>query len=380
MDQFHGQPSNTGRLRIAMLVPPWYELPPPGYGGLEQMCAALVDALVARGHDVTVIGAGTRSDTAATFLSTIDEPQHLRLGEGLPELLHVGRANQLLEAGEFDIVHDHSTAGLLSAGVRSAPTVATVHNSPSGEIGDYLVSLGRSVSLVAISEAQQLSRPELPWTSVVYNGLSSDQIPGYIPDGRPPARRPVLWLARFTPDKGPDLAIRACRAAGVPLVLAGKCTEPGERRYLSEVIAPMLGPDTELVLNANRQRSQALIRAARCLIMPIRWQEPFGMVMVEAMAAGTPVVALNRGAVPEVVDQGVTGLICQDEAELPDALADVTTLDPHACVRHVKRSFSAELMASRYEQVYRKVIRESSLAANSLALNVAVPSASPSVA
>lgn len=379
MEQFHREPSNTGKLRIAMLVPPWYELPPPGYGGLEQMCAALVDALVARGHDVTVIGAGTRSGTAAKFVSTIDQPQHLRLGEGLPELLHVGRANQLLEAGDFDIVHDHSTAGLVSAGARSAPTVTTVHNSPSGEIGDYLLSLGRSVAMVAISEAQQLSRPELPWTAVVYNGLGRHQIPGYVPDGRPPARRPVLWLARFSPDKGPDLAIQACRAAGVPLVLAGKCTEPSERRYLSEVIAPMLGPDTELVLNANRQRCQALIRAARCLIMPIRWQEPFGMVMVEAMAAGTPVVALNRGAVPEVVDPGVTGLICDEVDELPDALHEVTTIDPHACVRHVKRSFSAELMASRYEQVYHKVIRQAALADAPLSLTVPT-SAAPSVA
>lgn len=359
MDRLHREPSSTGRLRVAMLVPPWYELPPPGYGGLEQMCAALVDALVARGHEVTVIGAGARSGTAARFVSTVSQPQHLRLGEGLPELLHVGRANQLLEEGDFDIVHDHTSAGLLSAGNRSMPTVATVHNSPTGEVGDFLSCLGDSVSLVAISEAQRRTRPELPWTAIVYNGLSTD---GLVSAASPRDRQadgPVLWLARFNPDKGPDLAIEACRAAGLPLVLAGKCTEPGERSYLSESIAPMLGPDTELVLNADRKRCQALVRSARCLILPIRWEEPFGMVLVEAMAEGTPVVALNRGAVPEVVRPGVTGLICDDPAELPAALEQVTSIDPYACISHVQRAFSAELMASRYEQVYRRVIRES---------------------
>ena len=360
MDRFSFDPlGRAGRLRIAMLVPPWYELPPDGYGGLEQMCAALVDSLVARGHDVTVIGAGTRSGTAAKFVPTVSRPQHLRLGEGLPELVHVGRANLLIEQSDVDVVHDHTSAGLLTAGVRSAPTVATVHCCPTGEQGDFLSTLGESVSLVAISTAQRRLRPDLPWTATVHNGLSTNGLTDPSPEQRPAEGGPVLWLARFNPDKGPDLAIQACRQARLPLVLAGKCTEPAERRYLSEVIAPMLGSDAELVLNPDRKRCQALVRAARCLIMPIRWEEPFGMVMVEAMAEGTPVVALNRGAVPEVVRPGVTGLICDDPSELADALREVTAMDPQACVRHVRERFSADLMASRYERVYRSVIRAS---------------------
>jgi glycosyltransferase involved in cell wall biosynthesis len=341
-----------------MLVPPWYELPPPGYGGLEQMCAALVDALVARGHDVTVIGAGTRSGTRAQFVPTVTRPQHLRLGEGLPELLHVSRANLLIEDGGFDVVHDHTSAGLLSAASRSAPTVATVHGCPTGEVGHFLTCVGSSVALVAISSAQRRLRPDLAWAATVHNGLA--MTPRAVldrPAGPSPDRRPVLWLARFSPDKGPDLAIRACRAARLPLVLAGKCTEPSERRYLSEVIAPMLGTDVELVLNADRERCQNLLRESRCLVMPIRWQEPFGMVMVEAMAAGIPVVALNRGAVPEIVQPGVSGLICAEPVELPDALRQVTSIDPAACAAYVRRSFSAEVMARRYEQVYRTAIR-----------------------
>lgn len=347
------------------------------------MCAALVDSLVERGHEVTVIGAGTRSGTLGKFVSTIDEPQHLRLGEGMPELVHVGRANDVIEELDVDVVHDHTSAGLLTAPTRSAPTVATVHNSPAKEFGDLLASLNGpvlqgSVALVAISAAQRRLRPDLPWAAVVHNALSTEALSGALPPERLDAhqnddRRHVLWLARFNPDKGPDLAIEACRAAGLPLVLAGKCTEPGERRYLSETIAPMLGPDTELVLNANRKRVDTLLRNARCLIMPIRWEEPFGMVMVEAMAMGVPVVAMNRGAVPEVVKHGETGLICDELAELPDALHQVNQIDPYRCVTHVRQTFSADQMAMRYEEVYREAIRSASVASAPAMAGFAAP-------
>lgn len=357
-DHVPDHPNGSSPLRIAMLVPPWYELPPAGYGGLEQMCAALVDSLVAQGHRVSVFGAGTRSGTSAEFVSTISQTQHPRLGEGLPEMLHVTRANRLIEEYQADVVHDHTAAGLLTASNRSAPTVATVHNNPSGEIGDFLSGLDRSVGLVAISAAQRRLRTDLPWTATVHNGLATDRVPStsVVPDGDPDDDRPVLWLARFSPDKGPDLAIQACRAARLPLVLAGKCTEPGEQRYLREVIAPMLGPDTELVLNADRRRVRSLLRDARCLLMSIRWQEPFGMVMVEALAEGTPVVALDRGAVREIVRPGVSGLICTEPDELPDALRQVASIDPQSCITHVKEYFSADLMARRYTRVYRSVM------------------------
>lgn len=357
-DHIPDHPNGSSRLRIAMLVPPWYELPPAGYGGLEQMCAALVDALVTQGHKVTVFGAGRRSRTSAQFVSTVAQTQHPRLGEGMPEMLHVTRANRLIEEGEVDVVHDHTAAGLLTATTRSAPTVATVHNNPAGETGDFLAGLDSPVGLVAISTAQRRLRNDLPWTATVHNGLATDRVadPTALSDGVPDDDRPVLWLARFSPDKGPDLAIQACRAARLPLVLAGKCTEPGEQRYLREVIAPMLGPDTELVLNADRRRVDSLLRDARCLLMSIRWQEPFGMVMVEAMAAGTPVVALDRGAVREIVRPGVSGLICTEPDELPDALRQVGKVDPLACMAHVRQHFSADLMARRYTRVYRAVM------------------------
>ena len=334
-----------------MIVPPWYELPPVGYGGVEQVGAALVDALTVAGHQVTIFGAGTGTGAAARFVGTVPELQYDRLGHALPELAHLARVNRMLRAEDFDIAHDHTTFGPLFAARREVPTVATVHNSPTGELGDILRELDPVVGLVAISAAQRRLAPELPWTDAVHNGLAMADLPPRINRGDD---GPVLWLARFSPDKGPDLAIRACRAAGLPLVLAGKCDEPEEQRYLAAEIEPMLGPDVQVLRNLDRASCRRLLRAARCLIMPIRWHEPFGMVMVEAMASGTPVVALNRGAVPEIVHSGVTGLVVDDPAQLPAALCAVTDVDPADCVARVRECFSAERMAHGYERIYRR--------------------------
>jgi glycosyltransferase involved in cell wall biosynthesis len=346
MEKVAGQ-ADDRPLRVAMVVPPWYEVPPPGYGGLEQVCAALVDGLVAQGHHVTLFGAGERTGTAAEFVST-GPPQYRRLNESLPELLHVVRVNEMLERGRFDVVHDHTLIGPMTAAQRKAPTVVTVHGCPLGEFGEYFGHLDRRVGLVAISYAQRRLAAHLPWSAMVHHGIAAAaRARTEVGTG------PVLWLARFCRDKGPELAIRACREAGLPLVLAGKCNEPSEQQYFAEVVKPLLGPDVEVVVNGDRPRTSELLAAARCLIMPITWEEPFGMVMIEAMAQGTPVVALNRGAVPEIVEHGRTGFICQHPDQLPDALTRVGLLDPAECVAHVQQKFSPERMARGYEHVYR---------------------------
>jgi glycosyltransferase involved in cell wall biosynthesis len=336
-------------LRIAMLVPPWYELPPPGYGGIELVVAGLIDSLVEHGHHVTLFGAGTRTGTGAELAATVGVPQSDRIGQGLPELTHVARANRMIDEGGFDVVHDHTQAGLICAPLRRVPTVATVHGSPSGELAEYLRCVDPVVSLVAISHAQRRLGAGLPWTATIHHGLKSDR-----PFKSAPSDGPVLWLARFTADKGPDLAIRACQEAGVPLILAGKCNEPGEQQFLEDVIKPMLYPGVELLVNPGADQYCQLLELARCMLLPVRWEEPFGLVMLEAMAAGTPVVALNRGAVPEVIRHGETGMVCDDPAELADAVLAASTMDPAACTRHVLTSFSTDLMARRYERVYRR--------------------------
>jgi glycosyltransferase involved in cell wall biosynthesis len=320
------------------------------------ICAALVDGLVDRGHDVTLFGAGGRSGTKATFVSTSPALQYPRLGETLPDVLHTARVNSLLADGGFDVIHDHTTPGALSAPRLTTPTVVTVHGAVTGELGDYYEEIGDTVRLVAISRAQRSLRPGLPWIATVHNGVNVSAEAGPLPAARPDG--PVLWLARFNPDKGPDLAIEACRAAGLPLILAGKCNEPAEERYLERVIAPMLDETVDVMVNGDRTAIMNKLRQARCLIMPIRWEEPFGMVMIEAMAEGLPVVALRRGAVPEIVQHEVTGFVCDRPEDLPAALLRAHELDPAACVLRVRSRFSADYMAERYEAVYAKAIEE----------------------
>jgi glycosyltransferase involved in cell wall biosynthesis len=345
------KPTVCPPMRIAMVVPPWYELPPSGYGGIEAVCTTLVDRLAAHGHDVVVLGAGRRFGAAGTFISLLAEPQFRRLGEAMPAALHAARVARVLREGDFDVVHDHSPCGPLIAFGHRIPTVVTVHGPAVGELGDYFAALGDRIRPVAVSQSQRRSRTDLRWIATVHNAVDVDRF-----TAAPVTNGPVLWLARMAPDKGADLAIEACRRARLPLILAGKCNEAAEERYFETVIRPMLHDGVDVVLNADRRTTVELLTRARCLIMPIRWEEPFGMVMLEAMACGRPVVALRRGSVPELVTHGVTGWICDHPAELPAALHRSGELDPADCVAHVRTAFNADLMARRYEAVYHEAV------------------------
>ncbi|HZG02296.1 MAG TPA: glycosyltransferase family 4 protein [Streptomyces sp.] len=337
-------------LHIAMVAPPWFDLPPRGYGGIEAMCADLVDALIARGHRVTLIAAG-RNGTRARMVRTYDVPQGPRLGEPLPEVLHAAAAGRILADLDVDVVHDHSLAGPLLARGRGVPTVVTVHGPVDGEPGDYYRNLGDSVHLVAISEAQRRPAPDLNWCGTVHNALRPEDFPF-----RPDKEDWVLFLGRCTPDKGMHLAIDAARAAGREIRLAAKCSEPAEHAYFEAEIKPRLGPGVEWLGEVGGERKKELLARARCLLFPLQWEEPFGMVMIEAMACGTPVVTLRRGSVPEVVTDGATGLVRDDPAELPQALEAVGDLDPALCRKSVEERFRPEIMAAGYEAVYRRAI------------------------
>jgi glycosyltransferase involved in cell wall biosynthesis len=168
----------------------------------------------------------------------------------------------------------------------------------------------------------------------------------------------VLFLGRFSPDKGAHLAIDAAREAGRPILLAGKPREPQELAYFRAEIAPRLDERAQFVGEADMAAKQKLARRAQCLMFPICWDEPFGMVMIEAMACGTPVVALNRGSVPEVVVDGVTGFILDDPADLPAAIRKAADLEPGACRSHVERNFDVKIMAQGYERAYAEAARK----------------------
>ncbi|MFF5212370.1 glycosyltransferase family 4 protein [Streptosporangium sp. NPDC000396] len=339
-----------GKMRIVMIAPPWYDVPPLGYGGIESMLAELVVGLSRRGHDITLIGAG-KPGTPARFLTTYDAPPSDRIGEAMPEVLHAAMAHRIVSRIDADIVHDHSLAGPLTAGARPVPTVVTCHGEVDGEFGDYYRMIDTMVTMVGISEAQRRLAPHLRWAGVVHNAVETASLPF-----REHKEDWVLWLGRFNEEKGTHLAIDVARAAGRRILLAGKLTEPMEHAYFEEQIRPRLGPGVEYVGEADATRKRELLSAARCLVFPILWEEPFGMVMIEAMACGTPVVALDRGAVPEVVVDGVTGFVRHHPDELPEAVEAVGTIDPYACRAHVARHFDVEVMTERYERVYRQVI------------------------
>lgn len=356
-DKAGAQPRGSaagGPLRVALVAPPYFDVPPAGYGGVEAVVADLADALVMRGHEVTVIGAGVPG-TSAAFLPVWDRAVPERLGDPFPEAMHAAvsrRAVERLAAGRgLDVVHDHTLAGPLNAPAYRAlglPTVVTVHGPVDADLYGYYQALGTDVGLVAISGRQRRLAPGLNWLATVHNGLRVEDWPF---SGRKGGY--ALFLGRFHPDKAPHLALDAAHRAGVPLVLAGKCSEPGEREYFAREVRPRLRGSDHVAGVAGTREKRRLLAGARCLLFPVCWEEPFGMVMIEAMACGTPVVALRAGSVPEVVRHGVTGLVCDMPDELVPALEEVRGIDPAACRAHVAENFSAARLAEGYESVYR---------------------------
>jgi glycosyltransferase involved in cell wall biosynthesis len=344
--------TSSGRpLRIAMVAPPYYTVPPAGYGGVEAVMADLIDALVAGGHHITLIGAGSHGTAAQEFLTTYDVPVPGQLGEPLPEILNAARVAKALSTVEVDLVHDHTVAGPLLAAGREVPTVVTAHGPVSGDLGRVYQELGPALHLVALSETQRAAAPDLPWVATVHNAIRVDSFPF-----RADKDDFALFLGRVHPEKAPHVAIDAARAAGVPLVLAGKCSEPIEREYYRNEVEPRLGPDIQLLGVAGPDTKRDLLSRARCLLFPICWDEPFGLVLIEAMACGTPVVALRHGAVEELLRDGVTGLVVDKDSELPDAILASSSLDPGACRREAEERFDVARMAGSYEQVYREVL------------------------
>lgn len=337
------------RLRVAVVAPPWLELPPDAYGGVESVCSDLVGALVDRGVEVTLLGPGDHGTTAA-FRRTGPVADARLMGQALPEVVHAARLPELLADLAVDVVHDNTLAGPLVGATHGVPTVVTAHGPVDGDLGVYYRTLSGHTSLVALSRAQRERLPTARWAATVPNGVRPDRFPFRAAKGEY-----AVFLGRMNPDKGPVWAIDAARAAGIPLVMAAKCREDAEVQYFQDAVAPRLGGDVEWIGEVGGRQKLELLADARCLLFPIDWEEPFGLVMIEAMACGTPVVALRRGAVPEVVDHARTGWVCDRPAELPGALLRAHELDPLDCRAAVEERFSDAALAAGYERVYRRV-------------------------
>jgi glycosyltransferase involved in cell wall biosynthesis len=349
--RLHPGTEPLGSLRIGMVAPPWFGLPPRAYGGIESVVSDLVNQLTLLGHEVTLIGSGENLTSAHRFVQVFETPPTASLGDPLPEVINAAACAAALADIPVDVVHDHTIAGPLLARGRSAPTVITAHGPVTGFHDDYYRRLGDTVGLVAISDAQRRANAELDWLGTVHNAVDVSSFPfradndGY-----------VLWLGRFSNEKGPQLAIDAARAAGSPIVLAGKLNEPDEREFFAREITPRLWAGVEYVGEADARAKRELLSGARALVFPIQWEEPFGMVMVEAMACGTPVVAMRRGSVPEVVLDGVTGLVVDTYDELVEAIDAVSGIDPADCRSRAEEYFDLPVMARGYERMYRAMV------------------------
>jgi glycosyltransferase involved in cell wall biosynthesis len=339
-------------MRIAILSPVWFPVPPVGYGGIEWVVSLLADGLAQAGHEVTLFASG-ESLTKAELAAVYDEAPSAEIGNTTPELRHALACYE--RAGEFDVINDHS--GPLAAalgGGSPTPVVHTVHGPLTGEAGDVYASLARvapQVGLISVSLNQRKPQPDLPWVASCPNALDLDAYPVHTDRGEY-----LLFLGRMNPGKGCHRAVEVARALGLPLKIAGKMREPAEREYFETYVAPHLGEGVEYLGETSHGKKVALLQNARATLFPIDWEEPFGLVMIESMACGTPVIATRRGAVPEVIEEGRSGVIVEDYHEMADALAAADRLEPLECRRYAEERFSAERMVRDYEAAYEAVL------------------------
>jgi glycosyltransferase involved in cell wall biosynthesis len=345
-----GRPEAGPRLRIGLLAPPWVPVPPPSYGGIEQVVSTLGQGLLERGHEVVLVAPPGSSLPGAEVVSPLDSLPGL-IGEPPADWRHALAGVDAL--GEVDVVIDHS--GPLGALLTSRLPVPGLHvthgplDAVPTEIYEGIARHFPRLRLVAISRAQRAMAPTLPFAGVCHNGLALESAPFRArPDGY------LAFLGRMSPEKGPHDAILIARRAGLPLLIGAKCREPEERAYFAKYVEPELGPDVVWLGELDAAEKYSLLGGARALIFPIAWPEPFGMVMIEAMACGTPVLATARGSVPEVVADGVTGFVRDTPDELVEAVGRIGEIDRRACRRHVAERFSADAMTAGYERLVRR--------------------------
>ena len=336
-------------MRIGLIAPPWVPVPPVRYGGTEQVVHDLATGLTDRGHEVRLFSVG--ESTCPALSGWFYERAVDAMNTTLPELAHVVAAYQ--DLADVDLVHDHTMAGaLLGARLPGAPpVVVTNHNTFSAESRLVFQQIARAADVVAISHSQRSSAPEIPVAAVIHHGI--DQERHAFGDGQGDY---LLFLGRMSPDKGLHRAIGVARAAGRRLLAISKMRDDEEREYFRTTVEPLLGPDVELLPELSAPERIALLRSATAVLNPIRWREPFGLVMAESLACGTPVLAFPCGAAPEIVEDGVTGFLCEDEAAMVRALAQIDTIDRRACRAAAEQRFSIARMAEDHERLYAQVL------------------------
>jgi glycosyltransferase involved in cell wall biosynthesis len=340
-------------MRIAQIAPLTESVPPRLYGGTERVVSYLTDALVDMGHEVTLFASGD-SQTRARLESCW--PVALRFDPALrdPIAPHVMQMERVMrDASEFDMLHSHLDYLMFSLFSRSStPAVTTLHGRLDlpelAELHDLLAS-----PLVSISDSQRRPLPRANFVRTIYHGLPVDLL-------TPLAVRPqyLAFLGRIAPEKRPDRAINIARRAGIPLKMAAK-VDRVDREYFETVIKPMLdGPGVEMIGEIGDAEKSEFLSGAMALLLPIDWPEPFGLVMIEAMACGTPTIAFKAGSVPEIIDHGVSGFIVGDEDEAVAAVGRLDELSRPEVRRQFEARFTAQRMAENYLKLYSRMSRD----------------------
>ena len=347
-------------MKIAMVVPPWFKIPPEGYGGIEVVVSLLTDGLSDRGHDVTLFTVSS-STTKAHIFKVFDQEMKHYLDSPPSNLLNIALTHSLasyieISRSKYDIVHDQTwKEGLCSAAFIDIPIVHTLHGHFNEENKRFysLFNGCPRVHFVTISNYQQTCLPSLNYAATVYNGLNLSKYP-YSEE----KEDYFFYIGRFNEEKAPHLACEVVKKLGAKLILAGKVNEEAERCYFDQYIRPYLGEQIRFVgelAHWGREKMDLLSRG-KGYLYPIQWDEPFGITMAEAMACGTPVVTFKKGSAPEVVAHEITGFVVQTMDEFIDATKRVGEINPKECRERVEEMFTASSMVDNYERVYMRVL------------------------
>ncbi len=338
-------------MRIAQIAPLYESVPPKFYGGTERIVSFLTEELVRQGHEVTLFASGDAITQARLCAIT---PRALRLDTHYvdriaPHIVLVERVFQA--AAQFDVLHfhiDYLHFPLLRR--QTAPALTTLHGRLDLPELHLLYQEFHEVQVVSISNAQRRPLAWLRWLGTVYHGIPADAHAF-----RASSEPYLAFVSRFSPEKGADRAIRIARRAGMPLKLAGK-VDAADRDYFEAVVRPLLGePGVEYLGEINEAEKDVLLGQATALLFPITWPEPFGLVMIEALACGTPVIAYRYGAVPEVIEEGVTGFVVQDMDEAVRAVERLPTLSRHQCRAVFEARFTVQRMVQDYVRLYDRL-------------------------
>ncbi|MGQ9476017.1 MAG: glycosyltransferase family 4 protein [Actinomycetota bacterium] len=339
-------------MRIAVIAPVWIPIPPEGYGGIERVLKLLVDELVKRGEEVTLFAAGPCRTLARQVIS-LEEAPTSHLGETLFDAYHVGQAYKAIASGPYELAHDHSGfLGPAFAGLIPQPVVHTLHGPFTDDTRLFYRAFRDDCHYVAISWRQRDGCPELNYIGVVPNAVD-------VEEHRPSPEKEdyLVCVSRICEAKGTEHAVRLARQAGRRILLAGKIDPGRDREYFERRVRPLLDVENAVYLGEVSQEEKVrLISRAAAFLFPIQWEEPFGLVMAESLACGTPVLATRWGAAPEVVDHGVTGFLADTPDGLLPYLDRIHEIDPRTCRRVAEERFSPRAMADAYMEIYSKAL------------------------